>query len=91
MAEYMIDSLVPWSTGDSKGFTQMMVITVPGHSVPCANTFSEKIIPKIYEEEKNQLKSILVEVHYPAITQYMWTSIATDSFSTDSFSTMTVH
>ena len=86
VAEYMIDSLVPFSTADGKGFKKLMGNAAPGYKVPCGNTFSRSIIPKLYEKEKNHLKSVLVEAHYPAITHDMWTSIATESYST-----MTVH
>ena len=58
----MIHDFQPYSFVDDKGFKELMQQLEPRYEIPHRTTFSRYIIPAIYGEVKQQVKSNLTDL-----------------------------
>jgi len=74
--------LQPYSFVEDSGFLSLMHELDARYKVPCKKTFTEKIIPGIFEEASTKLKNILLNVDWLSLTTDLWTSINSESYIT---------
>ena len=82
IARYLIDDMRPFSTVDSQAFRDMIHECEPRYQFPWRATFSEDIIPKMYDSVSARVKGELLKAETIAWTTDSWTSRATQSYVT---------
>lgn len=82
IARYIIDDMRPFSTVDSASFRGMISECEPRYKFPARSTFSEKVIPSMYQTVVGRVKTELKQAETVAWTTDSWTSCATKSFVT---------
>jgi hypothetical protein len=80
IAEMICLDLQPISIVEDKGFLRLLKHFEPRYSVPSRKTFSERILPKMYQNVLTQVKLDLLQANHVAITTDMWTSVANCDF-----------
>ena len=84
IAGMMIHDFQPYSLVCDRGFKGLMQQLEPRYEIPHRTTFLRSVIPSIYEEVKQDVKSRLVLVQEEkskvALTTDMWTSEANDAY-----------
>ena len=81
IAQYLIMNMRPFSTSENRAFRALIHECEPRYKFPARATFSDTIIPRLYEVCAQQLKSELKDVSV-AWTCDSWTSRATESYIT---------
>jgi len=81
IAQFIIKDLRPFSVVENSGFKNMVQILEPKYTLPSRQHFSDKMVPDIYEDVKNNVKK---ELHGKnvALTTDGWTSRAIQSYIT---------
>ncbi|XP_039302645.1 E3 SUMO-protein ligase ZBED1 isoform X3 [Solenopsis invicta] len=74
--------LQPYSFVEDSGFLSLIHELDARYKVPCKKTFTEKIIPGIFEEASIKLKNILINIDWLSLTTDLWTSINSESYIT---------
>uniref|UniRef100_A0AAY5L481 HAT C-terminal dimerisation domain-containing protein n=1 Tax=Esox lucius TaxID=8010 RepID=A0AAY5L481_ESOLU len=74
--------LRPYSMVDNDGFRYMKHIIEPRYTIPSRRLFTEKTIPQLYSETKEQIAGSLQKAIRVAITCDAWTSRAVQSYVT---------
>ncbi|XP_039306059.1 zinc finger BED domain-containing protein 4-like [Solenopsis invicta] len=74
--------LQPYSFVEDNGFLSLIHELDAQYKVPCKKTFTEKIIPGIFEEASTKLKNILINIDWLFLTTDLWTSINSESYIT---------
>lgn len=84
IACWMAKSFHPYSLVEEKGFKDLMKEVVPLYTVPSRTTFSRNIVPKLYDETKLKVSSILTneleEAKSLSFTTDLWSSGSGDSY-----------
>ncbi|XP_043262245.1 E3 SUMO-protein ligase ZBED1-like [Colletes gigas] len=90
IARMMTRDLQPYSLVDDDGFLTLMKIAEPRYKIPSRTTFSQTIIPKMYEDlkvhVKNEISTAIRSNSVFAFTTDGWTSRAVQSYMS-----LTVH
>ncbi len=68
-----------WKTKDLK---TMLKVLEPRYEIPSRTHFSIKIVPELYEQEKNKIAADLSDASSIAITTDGWTSKVTENYIT---------
>ncbi|XP_060589799.1 E3 SUMO-protein ligase ZBED1-like [Ruditapes philippinarum] len=82
IARYLIDDMRPFSTVESSAFRSMIHECEPRYKFPCIQTFSEDVIPRLYDSVASRIKGKLLSAEAIAWTSDSWTSRATQSYVT---------
>lgn len=82
IARYIIDDMQPFSTVDSHAFRKMIYECEPCCKFLYHKTFSENIIPNLYESVSARIKGELLNAETVTWTTDSWTSRATLSYVT---------
>jgi hypothetical protein len=72
----------PFSTVETEAFRKLLQVLEPRYVVPGRTHFSEKIIPELYEEVREQVSAEIQTADAVAIITDGWTSRATESYIT---------
>ena len=72
----------PFSVLENEGFVNMIRVLEPKYDMPCRTHFSEKVIPKLYEETREIVTKKMHQAEFIALTTDSWTSRATQSYNT---------
>lgn len=79
---FIAKDMRPYSVVENKGFQHMINVLEPRYDLPSRVYFSEKVIPKLYEEVKAEVESDLKNAEFVALTSDGWTSRSTESYIT---------
>ena len=79
---FIAKDMRPYSVVENKGFQHMINVLEPRYDLPSRVHFSEKVIPKLYEEVKAEVESDLKSAEFVALTSDGWTSRSTESYIT---------
>lgn len=71
-----------FSVLENPGVVKLVHELEPRYDIPCRTHFSEKVIPKLYDETKSKVSEDLKQASFIALTTYSWTSRATQSYNT---------
>lgn len=82
IAKYMIHDMRPFSTVESQTFRNMIHECEPRYKFPCRGTFTETVIPRMFNSVSARIKGELVNAETTAWTTDSWTSRATQSYIT---------
>ena len=82
IARYLVDDMRPYSTVQSAAFRNMVHECEPRYVFPCRGTFSETVIPRMYDSVSARVKGELLKTETTAWTTDSWTSRATESYVT---------
>lgn len=63
-----------YSAPEGKGFQHLMKVLAPTYQIPSRTTFSERKVPKLYEETKKIIKNKIRGVHFFGLTTDGWTA-----------------
>lgn len=72
----------PFSVLENEGFVNMIRVLEPKYDMPCRTHFSEKVIPKLYQERCDTVTKKLQQAEFIAVTTNSWTSRANQSYNT---------
>ncbi|XP_063218417.1 zinc finger BED domain-containing protein 4-like [Bacillus rossius redtenbacheri] len=65
---------------ENKGFRQLISKLEPRYTIPTRKTFSQKIIPEMYEKVRDKVVSQLKVVEFIGVTTDMWSSSSNDDY-----------
>ena len=65
---FIAKDMRPYSVVENKGFQHMINVLEPRYDLPSRVHFSEKVIPKLYEEVKAEVESDLKSAEFVALT-----------------------
>ncbi|KAL3881266.1 hypothetical protein ACJMK2_027722 [Sinanodonta woodiana] len=82
IASFIVHDLRPYSVVSNKGFLNMASVLDPRYVVPSRHVFSEKLIPDMYLQVKEDVKACLRLASKVALTTDSWTFRATESYVT---------
>ena len=82
IASYLVTDMRPFVTVQNKAFREMIKTCEPKYTFPSRDTFSETIVPKLYDTTVERLKTELRGSKSVAWTTDAWTSRATESYVT---------
>ena len=78
IAGVLVHDFQPFSFVEDRGFKELMEELEPRYEIPHRTTFSRSVIPRIYKEVKEQVKSKVVDLQQRknkvALTTDMWLS-----------------
>ena len=84
IAGVLIHDFQPYSFVEDRGFKELMEELEPRYEIPYRTTFCRSVIPRIYEEVKEQVKSKVVDLQQQknkvVLTTDMWTSEANEAY-----------
>ena len=84
IAGVLIHDFQPYSFVEDRGFKELMEELEPRYKIPHRTTFCRSVIPRIYEEVKEQVKSKVVDLQQQknkvALAIDMWTSEANEAY-----------
>ena len=84
IAGVLIHDFQPYSFVEDRGFKELMEELEPHYEIPHRTTFCRSVIPTIYEEVKEQVKSKVVDLQQQknkvALTTDMWTSEVNEAY-----------
>ena len=84
IAGVLIHDFQPYSFVEDRGFKELMEELEPHYKLPHRTTFCRSVIPRIYEEVKEQVKSKVVDLQQQknkvALTTDMWISEANEAY-----------
>ncbi|XP_076660133.1 zinc finger BED domain-containing protein 4-like [Halictus rubicundus] len=84
IAEMMISDCQPFSVVNDSGFRKVVKVLEPRYNLPSRTTFSENIVPAMYENEKKrletQLKKDMENTESFAFTTDGWTSRSNENY-----------
>ena len=84
IAGVLIHDFQPFSFVEDRGFKKLMEELEPRYEIPSRTSFSRSVIPRIYKEVKEQVKSKVVDLQQRknkvALTTDMWSSEANESY-----------
>ncbi len=83
---FIAKDMQPIDTINDKGFRQMLNKFEPRYLPPDRKTVSSKLLPQIFETEKERIKNLLGTVKHFACTTDLWTSRAHHAYTS-----LTVH
>ena len=86
VAYFIAKDMQPYSVVEGAGFRHMIKALEPRYKIPSRKHFSNKVIPALYEETRQEIVKELSDTASVALTSDGWTSRATESFLT-----VTVH
>ncbi|CAG9819749.1 unnamed protein product [Phaedon cochleariae] len=70
----------PFGIVEDEGFREFVNILNPNYSIPTRKTLTHTLLPAMFEETLNNVKSLLKDVRSVTLTTDHWTSINTESF-----------
>ncbi|XP_063239945.1 zinc finger BED domain-containing protein 4-like [Bacillus rossius redtenbacheri] len=70
----------PFSIVENVGFRQLVQALEPRYTIPTRKTFSNKLIPEMYSNLKENVKKELEDAKYIGITTDLWTSTSQDDY-----------
>ena len=80
----LIHDFQPYSFVEDRGFKEQMEELEPHYEIPHRTTFCRSVIPRIYEEVKEQVKSKVVDLQQQknkvVLTTDLWTSEANEAY-----------
>ena len=79
---FIAKDMRPFSVLENEGFVNMIRVLEPKYDMPCRTHFSEKVIPKLYEETREIVTKKMHQAEFIALTTDSWTSRATQSYNT---------
>lgn len=79
---FIAKDMRPFSVLENSGFVNMIGALDPKYDMPRRSHFSEKVIPKLYDETKKKVCEELQNAEFIALTTDWWTSRATQSYDT---------
>ncbi len=82
IACFISKDLRPYSVIENDGFRYMLHTIEPRYNIPSRRLFTEKMVPQLYQETKNEVAEALKTATRVALTCDAWTSRATQSFVT---------
>ncbi|KAK3888619.1 hypothetical protein Pcinc_007344 [Petrolisthes cinctipes] len=80
LAKMIAKDFQPFSVVEDKGFKNYCLALNPSYVLPARKTLSQKIIPKLYDRQRESLQAELSKASAVCITSDSWTSRATSSF-----------
>ncbi|KAK3854720.1 hypothetical protein Pcinc_038814 [Petrolisthes cinctipes] len=80
LAKMIAKDFQPFSVVEDKGFKNYCLALNPSYVLPARKTLSQKIIPKLYDRQRESLQTELSKASAVCITSDSWTSRATSSF-----------
>lgn len=81
ISQFIVRDLRPYSIVENIGFKNLIHVLEPKYTIPSRQHFSDKMIPQIYDDVKDKLKSE-VKDKFVSLTTDGWTSRATESYIT---------
>ena len=82
VAECLIADMRPFNTVESQSFKNLCSALDPKFDLPSKTTFSEVVIPKMYQDTRIKIEKVLNSTSSLAITADGWTSAATENYIT---------
>ena len=82
IAKFICLDMRPINIIEGQGFVQMIRILEPRYKIPARSTFSDNIIPLMYEKVKEKIRDKLSSVERCAFTFDYWRSAACKSYLT---------
>lgn len=79
---FIAKDMRPFSVMENQGFANMIHVLEPRYNMPGRSHFSEKVIPKLYQEARETVSQGLNGADFVAVTTDAWTSRATQSYNT---------
>lgn len=79
---FIAKDMRPFSVLEYPGFVKLVHELEPRYNIPCRTHFSEKVIPKLYEDTKSTVSECLKQANFLALTTDSLTSRATQSYNT---------
>ncbi|XP_039607958.1 E3 SUMO-protein ligase ZBED1-like [Polypterus senegalus] len=82
ISKFIAKDLRPYSVIENDGFRELIHTLEPKYVMPYRQHFSEKCIPRLFEQVKDSVKEDLDTAEGFAISTDRWTSLSTDSYVT---------
>lgn len=80
LAKMIAQDFQPFSVDEDKGFKKYCLALNPSYVLPARKTLSQKIIPKLYDRQREALQAEVSKASAVCISSDSWTSRATSSF-----------
>lgn len=70
----------PYSVVQHRGFQNLLHVLVPTYTIPSRTTFSERKVPKLYNDTRTIITKKIRDVHFFGLTTDGWTAPNTHKF-----------